>query len=89
MRSTISFPSSCSEPTTSATCGPNGTTPNGNAYVKNHLENRLHELVCDHRPTLEAAQSAIVTNWILAYKTYVAPEPQGETAEYDPETFKR
>ena len=60
-----------------------------NAYVKNHLENRLHKLVCDHRLTLEAAQSAIVTNWMLAYKTYVAPKPQGETAEYDPETFKR
>jgi hypothetical protein len=60
-----------------------------NAYVKTHLENRLHELVCDGQISLETAQSEIVTDWIAAYKKFIAPEPQGETAEYEPETFNR
>lgn len=42
-----------------------------NAHVKDHLENRLHELVCSGRMSLDEAQHAIATNWISAYQQYV------------------
>jgi hypothetical protein len=41
-----------------------------NAHVKDALENRLHSLVCNGSLSMEAAQKAISTNWIEAYKTY-------------------
>ena len=40
------------------------------ANSKDVLENRLHDLVCDGRLTLAAAQQAIATNWVGAYKQY-------------------
>jgi hypothetical protein len=43
-----------------------GASPNR----KDTLENRLHRLVCDHRMTLVAAQSAIARNWVTAYRRY-------------------
>ena len=46
-----------------------------NAYVKDVLENRLHVLVCSGQLDLKAAQDAIATNWIEAYRKYVGPEP--------------
>jgi hypothetical protein len=50
------------------------TTP-WNAYVKDRLENRLHELVCAGKLDLKVAQAAIASNWIQAYQTYVGPQP--------------
>jgi len=47
-----------------------------NARVKDRLENRLHELVCSGQLDLKAAQQAIASNWIEAYKKYVGPEPK-------------
>jgi anti-sigma factor RsiW len=41
-----------------------------NSYVKDDLENRLHQLVCDGQVTLPVAQHDIATNWISAYKKY-------------------
>ncbi len=41
------------------------------ARLKDQLENKLHLLVCSHQVTLKVAQSAIATNWYLAYKRYV------------------
>jgi hypothetical protein len=44
-----------------------------NAHVKDVLEERLHQLVCDGRLDLPTAQRAIATDWISAYKKYSAP----------------
>jgi hypothetical protein len=40
------------------------------AYVKDALEDRLHELVCDRQIDLSTAQHDISTDWISAYKKY-------------------
>jgi hypothetical protein len=42
-----------------------------NARVKDRLENRLHELLCDGELDLKTAQCEIAANWIEAYKKYV------------------
>jgi hypothetical protein len=41
-----------------------------NAHVKDALESRLHELVCQGKMPLATAQNEIATNWIGAYKKY-------------------
>jgi hypothetical protein len=46
-----------------------------NARVKDQLENRLHAMVCAGEIDLPAAQKAIATDWIAAYKQYVADTP--------------
>src|SRR5206468_2406254 len=43
-----------------------------NAHMKDQLENKLHQLVCDRTLELSVAQDAISSNWIDAYNTYVA-----------------
>lgn len=39
-----------------------------NAHVKDKLENRLHEMVCDGDMSLPEAQRAIATNWVETYQ---------------------
>ncbi len=46
-----------------------------NAHVKDQLENKLNQLVCDHQLSLAEAQYDIATNWIATYKRYVSPTP--------------
>ena len=41
-----------------------------NAHVKDELEDRLHEMVCDRKIDLQTAQNDIATDWIAAYKRY-------------------
>jgi hypothetical protein len=41
-----------------------------NAHVKDQLEERLHQLVCDGQLDLATAQHDIATDWIAAYKKY-------------------
>ena len=41
------------------------------AHVKDQIENKLHAMVCANQISLRAAQTAIATNWYLAYQTYV------------------
>jgi hypothetical protein len=41
-----------------------------NASVKDALEDRLRQMVCDGQITLETAQREIASNWIEAYKKY-------------------
>ena len=41
------------------------------ARTKDVLENRLHELVCDHRLALRAAQHIEAVNWVAAYRRLV------------------
>ena len=42
-----------------------------NAHVKDQLEQRLHQLVCEGRVDLTTAQHDIAVDWIGAYKKYV------------------
>jgi hypothetical protein len=42
-----------------------------NAHVKDQLENWLHKAVCEARMSLDDAQSAISTDWIVAYQKYI------------------
>jgi hypothetical protein len=46
-----------------------------NAYVKDALERKLHELVCAGQLDLKAAQREIASNWIDAYQKYVGKGP--------------
>ena len=41
-----------------------------NANVKDALEDRLHELVCERKIDLATAQHDLATDWISAYKKY-------------------
>src|SRR5262249_55036104 len=41
-----------------------------NAHVKDKLENKLHQMVCKGEIDLKAAQHAIATDWIGAYRKY-------------------
>jgi hypothetical protein len=45
-------------------------TPVWNALVKDALEERLHEMVCNGQLDLHTAQHDIATDWIAAYKKY-------------------
>jgi hypothetical protein len=45
-------------------------TSEWNAHVKDALEDRLHELVCENKVSLETAQHDISSDWIAAYKKY-------------------
>jgi hypothetical protein len=46
------------------------TSRTWNAHVKDALEERLHQLVCNGELDLPTAQRAIATDWINAYKKY-------------------
>lgn len=41
-----------------------------NAHVKDALEKRLHQMVCNGQIPLATAQHDISTDWIAAYKKY-------------------
>ncbi len=51
-----------------------------NARVKDALENRLHDLVCEGQIDLATAQRDISENWIAAYKKYFQTDRPLETA---------
>lgn len=51
-----------------------------NARVKDALEDRLHELVCDGNLELATAQHEISSDWIAAYKKYFHTDGPLETA---------
>jgi hypothetical protein len=51
------------------------TTSPWNANVKDVLERRLHRLVCAGKVDLKTAQEEIATDWIKAYRKYVAKSP--------------
>ncbi|MGA8657225.1 MAG: HNH endonuclease signature motif containing protein [Chthoniobacterales bacterium] len=60
-----------------------------NAHVKDVLERRLHNLVCNGKVDLQTAQHEIATDWIKAYEKYIAKiPPASETREvqFAPET---
>jgi anti-sigma factor RsiW len=45
-----------------------------NARVKDALEDRLREMVCDGKVDLKSAQREIASDWIAAYKKYFATD---------------
>jgi hypothetical protein len=45
-----------------------------NAHIKDVLENKLHKMVCDGSIGLREAQTAIATDWVAAFKTYVGAQ---------------
>ena len=52
------------------------------AKVKDALEDRLHDMVCQGQLDLPTAQREIAANWIEAYKKYFQtdrPLPPGDT----------
>jgi anti-sigma factor RsiW len=50
---------------------PEPASPSGwNMQVKDELEDRLHQLVCQGKINLATAQSDLATDWISAYKRY-------------------
>ncbi|HUJ83858.1 MAG TPA: zf-HC2 domain-containing protein [Candidatus Acidoferrales bacterium] len=49
---------------------PESYRPEWNAHVKDELEDRLHDLVCQGKLDLGMAQRDMATNWISAYKKY-------------------
>jgi len=49
---------------------PESYRPEWNAHVKDELEDRLHDLVCQGKLDLPTAQRDMATNWISAYKKY-------------------
>ncbi len=50
-----------------------------NAHVKDQLEDRLHQMVCDGQLDLATAQHDISSNWIAAYKKYFHTDvPEGQ-----------
>jgi hypothetical protein len=42
-----------------------------NSYIKDKLENKLNQLVCDNQLDLTIAQQVIASDWIAAYLKYV------------------
>jgi hypothetical protein len=44
--------------------------PVWNARMKDALEERLHQLVCEGKLDLSTAQNDIATDWVAAYKKY-------------------
>ncbi len=49
-----------------------------NARVKDALEDRLHQMVCDGQLDLATAQHDIATDWIAAYKKYFNSSRPGQ-----------
>ena len=50
---------------------PEAALPRPGFHEKDRLEDRLHELVCDHALSLGAAQQMIRTDWVKTYRRYV------------------
>lgn len=46
------------------------------SYTKDAVEDRLNALVCDGKLSLVAAQTAIATDWTMAYQEYVGKLPR-------------
>jgi hypothetical protein len=61
------------------------TAQTWNAYAKDALEERLHQLVCGRELDLAVAQRDIANDWIAAYKKYFgtnAPQPSIADIEF-------
>jgi hypothetical protein len=59
-----------------------------NSCVKDALERKLHKLVCAGQLDLKTAQREIASNWIEAYKKYVAKRPPAPIAKTAPKNAR-
>ena len=46
------------------------------SYVKDHLEDVLHRMVCRGQLPLQEAQQDIAANWIATYRRFIGPVPR-------------
>ena len=77
-RSTTSSRSSSAAPTTSPTSTRRRRSAGTPGYhVKDKLENKLHDLVCDGAMTLRSVQQQIAANWQALYKKVFGVAPSG------------
>ncbi|HST26343.1 MAG TPA: hypothetical protein VLJ76_10145 [Gaiellaceae bacterium] len=56
---------------------PEAASPAPGYHVKDRLENRLHELVCDHQLPLGVVQREIARNWVALYRQVFGRSPSG------------
>jgi hypothetical protein len=54
------------------------------ARTKDMLENRLHDLVCSGALSLPKAQHLEATNWVAAYRRFVAEPPSASSTHRQP-----
>jgi hypothetical protein len=47
-----------------------------NAHVKDEIENKLHEMICNGQIDVAQAQREIANDWTAAYTKYVGPLPR-------------
>lgn len=47
-----------------------------NAHVKDDIENKLHEMICNAQIGVSQAQQAIAQDWTVAYTKYIGPLPR-------------
>jgi hypothetical protein len=47
-----------------------------NAHVKDDVENKLHEMICNGQIGVSQAQQEIAHDWTVAYAKYVGPLPR-------------
>ncbi|WP_446741744.1 zf-HC2 domain-containing protein [Silvibacterium acidisoli] len=63
-----------------------------NAHIKDELEDRFHDMVCDGRLDLATAQREISGDWIAAYKKYFntqVPLSEAQARNRMPALFRR
>lgn len=58
-------------PTSIKNLWPEPYAATGNAYVKDQIENKLHDLVCNGELRLRTAQHDEASNWYAAYRKYI------------------
>ena len=51
-------------------------------HMKNRLEHRLHKMVCSGKLELKTAQQEIATDWVSAYKKYLAGSNQKTPSQH-------
>ena len=47
-----------------------------NAHVKDEIENKLHEMICNGKISVSQAQQEIAHDWTAAYSKYIGPLPR-------------
>jgi hypothetical protein len=52
-------------------------SPTPGYHVKDKLENKLHDLVCDGKRQLRATQRKIASDWQALYKSVFGVAPSG------------
>ena len=70
-------------PTDAKNLWPEPRSGEWSAEVKDQLEDVIHRLVCTGKVPLKRAQEEMASNWIEAYKKYVAAQPRVKHASLE------